>query len=540
MGRIVNLFVLLILFAGACTRPADAPSNPKAGDASVPSESGHCRDLPGLVERVRRGNVRGAAPDLLYIPRAPNYVGVPFRPTHSGPWAYVNRVPLVVYGPPFVEPRGEVDSPATMTDVAPTIARLVGFDAWPDRDGWALDKGLRFERMPRLVVTIVWDGGGRNVLASHSNEWPFLSSLMRRGSSYSRMTVGSSPSVTPPIHATLGTGSWPSRHGIHAIQQRLDDGAFEDPLLNLDPSAIRLPTLADLYDRARDNKPVTAMLASSNWHLGMIGHGAQLPGGDRDPVVLIDEDGFTFTNEAIFSLPAIGDRNRLLRLINRLDVSDGQADDAWNGDDLFGDDSVEDVLTKKGNPARVKYEQWLLEQFILREQLGADEVPDLLFVNFKAADEAGHRWGMSSEQVGVVIAEQDRALRRFVRFLNVRVGRNQWVLILTADHGQTPLPKQSGAWPISGSELLADANRAFDHTDNDRTLVTQSLPSGLYLDARELRSSDVSKKAMARWLGSYSVGDNAETPLRDEWRGRGDEELFDAVLIGRRVTHRAC
>jgi hypothetical protein len=114
------------------------------------------------------------------------------------------------------------------------------------------------------------------------------------------------------------------------------------------------------------------------------------------------------------------------------------------------------------------------------------------------------------------------------------------VLILTADHGQTPLPKQSGAWPISGSELLADANRAFDHTDNDRALVTQSLPSGLYLDARELRSSDVSKKAMARWLGSYSVGDNAETPLRDEWRGRGDEELFDAVLIGRRVTHRAC
>jgi hypothetical protein len=467
-------------------------------------------------------------------------VGVSFRPSHSGPWPYVNRVPLVLYGPPFVQQRGEVDSPATMADVAPTIARLVGFDNWPERDGRALGKDLRLERAPRLVVTIVWDGGGRNVLASHSNEWPFLSSLMRRGSSYSRMTVGSSPSVTPPIHATLGTGSWPSRHGIHAIRQRLEGGVFEDPLLNLDPSAIRLPTLADLYDRARNNKPVTAMLASSNWHLGMIGHGAQLPGGDRDPVVLIDEDGFTFSNETIFSLPAVGDRNRLLRLIDRLDVSDGQADGAWNGDDLFGDESQEDVLTKKGNPARVKYEQWLLEQFILSEQLGGDEVPDLLFVNFKAADEAGHRWGMSSEQVGVVLAEQDRALRRLVGFLNKTVGRSQWVLILTADHGQTPLPKQSGAWSISESELVADANMTFDHTDNDRALVTEALPSGLYLDGSELRSSDVSRQAIARWLGSYTVGDNATAPLRGEWEGRGDEELFDAVLIGRRVVYRAC
>jgi hypothetical protein len=539
MGRIVNLFVLLILLAGACTRSPDAPSNPSS-EGTAPPVSGNCRAFAELVERVRRGNVQGAAPDLLYIPRAPNYVGVPFRPTHSGPWAYVNRVPLVLYGPPFVEPRGEVDSPATMADVAPTIARLVRFNAWPDRDGRPLDEGLRLEGGPRVVVTIVWDGGGRNVLASHSDEWPFLSSLMSRGTFYSRMTVGSSPSATPPIHATLGTGSWPSRHGIHAIQQRLGGGEFEDPLLNLDPSAIRLPTLADLYDRARDNEPVTAMLASSNWHLGMIGHGAQLPGGDRDPVVLIDEDGFTFSNEAIFSLPPIGDRSRLLRLIDRLDVSDGQADGAWNGDDLFGDESVEDVLTKKGNPARVKYEQWLLEQLILREQLGADTVPDLLFVNFKATDEAGHRWGMSSEQVGVVIAEQDRALKRLVRFLNETVGRDQWVLILTADHGQTPLPKQSGAWPISGSELQADANREFDHTDNDRALVTQTLPSGLYLDAGELRASDVSKQEIARWLGNYTVGDNAETPLRGEWRGRGDEVLFDAVLVGRRLVHRSC
>jgi Type I phosphodiesterase / nucleotide pyrophosphatase len=490
---------------------------------------------------VQRGHVLGAAPDVSYIPRAPNYVGVPFRPTHSGPWAYVNEVPLVLYGPPFVVARGEVDTPATMADVAPTIARVVGFRQWPDRAGRALVAGLDdLGRPPRLVATIVWDGGGNNVLSQHQDRWPFLATLMKRGISYSRMTVGSSPSVTPPVHTTLGTGSWPAQHGIHAIQQRLDGESFGDPLLNLDPTAIRLPTLADLFDRARDNAPVTAMLASSNWHLGMIGHGAQMEGGDHDPVVLIDEDGFTFTNESIFSLPSIGNRNLLLRLVNRLDRSDGEADGAWNGDDLFGADSVEDVLTKKGNPARVRYEQWLLQQFIRSERLGADRVPDLLFVNFKAADEAGHRWGMSSEQVRVVIAEQDRALRRLVSLLNTVVGRGRWVLIVTADHGQTPLPKESGAWPISAGELVGDANRELDRSDNERALVTRALPSGVYLDRDELRSSGVSKRAIARWLASYTIGDNATDAVRGRWRAREDEELFEAVLIGRRPVHREC
>jgi Type I phosphodiesterase / nucleotide pyrophosphatase len=493
-----------------------------------------------LAQRVQRGHVLDAAPDISYIPRAPNYVGVPFRPTHSGPWGYLSNVPLVLYGPSFVEPRGDVDTPATMADVAPTIARIVRFGGWPDRGGRALTDGLTGTRPPRLVVTIVWDGGGSNVLARHREQWPFLASLMRRGVSYTRMTVGSSPSVTPPVHATLGTGSWPAQHGIHAIQQRLTDGSFGDPLLNLDPSAIRVPTLADLYDRKRGNEPVTGMLASSNWHLGMIGHGAQLDGGDHDPVVLIDEDGFTFSNESIYSLPEIGNRSFLMRLVDHLDRSDGKADGAWNGDDLSGGESVEDILTKKGNPARVKYEQRLLEQLIRSEDLGADTVPDLLFVNFKAADEAGHRWGMSSQQVGAVIAEQDRALRKLVGLLDGLVGRDQWILIVTADHGQTPLPDESGAWVVSANELINDANREFDDSDNGRALVTRALPTGLYLDDQERVSNAVSKQAIARWLASYTVGDNATTPPRGRWNGREDEDVFDAVLVGSTPVYRAC
>ena len=40
-------------------------------------------------------------------------------------------------------------------------------------------------------------------------------------------------------------------------------------------------------------------------------------------------------------------------------------------------------------------------------------------------------------------------LEKFVDFLNTEVGKDRWVLILTADHGATPYPKVSEAFVIS-------------------------------------------------------------------------------------------
>lgn len=545
--HVASPFMLAGLLAVATTAAAcDVKPAPRQRSALPPAEDERrvrdCEEIESLIRRMRRGYVPFASPDVLLVPREPNYVGTPAAPVHNGPWDYLVHVPFIAYGPPFIRRDVKVQDPATIADLAPTIARIIDFDELPRRDGDTLREAIATTRkLPRLVVTVVWDGGGWNVLNEHPDAFPFLRSLMRDGTTYTKMTVASSPSVTAPIHTTLGTGAFPKAHGIPDLKIRTSQGSRVDPMLFIDPSRIRVPTLADLYGRSTRNEAVTGMLASANWHIGMIGHGASIPGSDRDPVVLIDEDGVAYTNEALFSLPPVADPARLETLLAALDRRDGEADAAWRGTSLDGGDSTSDIQARKGNPARVAYKEAVLEQLIRHARFGEDTVTDLLFVNFKSADEAGHRWGMTSERVSTVLRAQDRALRRLVRFLDIEVGRRAWALFVTADHGQTPFPHETGAWPISGRELEHDVNRRFDRIDNGVPVADEVVAAGLYVHRQEAARNGVSTRQLARWIIDYSVRQNlggSEVP--SGWEQRLDEALFNATIVGRSRSFRSC
>jgi hypothetical protein len=171
------------------------------------------------------------------------------RTSHAAVWMYLERIPLVAYGPGVIVP-GDSEARVSLADLAPTTAQLIGFDGWPsDRDGVALP-GLRTTGVtPKVVVTFVYDGGGWNVLRQWPNDWPHLARLMREGANYRNALTGSFPAVTACAHATIGTGSFPRQHGITGHNIR--DGAtarkaYREPG-NADPSDILVPTLADLW-----------------------------------------------------------------------------------------------------------------------------------------------------------------------------------------------------------------------------------------------------------------------------------------------------
>lgn len=545
LPRLVLISALCVLLA-ACTQtdppPTTAPE-PERTEANLDeieekASDNPCGNLNELIERVRRGYYSFLSPDIQPIPREPNYIGSAAMPVHSGPWDYLTHVPLVAYGPGhFVA--GEYSEEATMADLAPTTAALVGYDEWPKRDGRVLEEALdpSATEPPKLVVSMVWDGGGWNTLEAHEGEWPHLERLIDKSASFTNFNVGSSPSVTPPIHTTLGTGSFPSRHGIVGLKVRAEDYSQVNPFVDLDGDALKVTTLADEYDRDNGNKPVTGMFGSVSWHLGMIGHGAALEGGDHDPVALLDKvTAEVKTNTAVYSQPSIDDLSQLDRAIERLDAKDGTRDQKWRGHPLETPDDVH--LT----PAIVDYEQWLLERMIETERFGADKVPDLLYVNFKTSDITGHKFGMTSPEVGAAIRAQDANLRRLVRFLDRTVGKNEWVLMLTADHGQTPYPEESGAWPIYGGELARDLNAVFDKTDDDIPLIRSVGSAGVYVQLDQLDENNAKLWKIARWITGYTVKENIKdgTEPPPGFEGRKDDLLFDAVLSKRRVAGVAC
>ena len=552
------LFVVLALVGGGTfvlTRSeGDTPKEPEPTaeplktddgepDVALPKKA-YLRDaceLPAKwVKRIHRGWAPGGIRDydLVIVPKPPNYMGTFVNTSHSAPYDFLQKVPLIFHGDGFVEPVGRVtlDREPTIADLAPTYAQLMGFDEFPERTATAITEVLKeTEETLKLIVTAVIDGGGWNALEEWPDAWPFMQRLIDEGANVEETIVGSSPSITPATHTNLSTGTFPRYHGVTAIAVRADDGSivgsFSEVPGNPGPAVMDArvtmtkTTLADLWDRANDNEPLVGMLAAGNLQLGMIGYGSTLEGGDKDIAAILSK-GVWATNPEFYSLPEYvntevdgpeGD-------IDAVDRADGQADGQWMGH------GVEPLDV---SPAFAPWENRTMFEIMEREGFGSDDVTDLFYVNYKAPDKAGHTWNMTAPEQEDVIRSVDDALAELVEWLDGNVGEEEYLLVVTADHGQTPL----GGWAISRSEVADDLGRQFDGIANEKGVIGRTSASSFFSNPDEMEANGVTPEQVSSFLSRYTVGDNipdgAEVP--EGWDDRLDERIFDAVFPGRKL-----
>lgn len=497
-------------------------------------ESG-CELPRETLERVRRGYHPDRSPEVMVVPREPNFFGGFSGTSHSGPWDYVQEVPLVFYGPGFVQGRGELplDREVTLADLAPTLAGLLGF-SYSDTVGRPIEEVLvphdKRQVPPRLVLTIVLDGGGWNVLRAWPGAWPHYARLMEEGASVANVIVGSSPSVTPAVHTTIGTGVFPKQHGITGIGVKTDEGIV-GPFSHKSPEKLLSPALADLYDASTGNAAKIAMLAYKSWHLGMIGHGAFLPGGDNDIAMIVDHDERLVANENFYSVPPqMNSVPGLQDDIRRVDLEDGRLDSTWMGHEILDDPSE-----RRESPAWILYQTRLLKALIESEGFGEDDVPDLVYTNYKHIDEIGHSYNMLSVEMRETIRHTDEAVfGTLPRFLDKTVGKRRWVVVVTADHGQSPDPLVSGAWPIAMASLSTDVAEHFG-VEQD-ALFDATGPVGFYFDDLTMEQEGITEEEIADFLVDYRLEDNyAGNDLPDQYRSRVREPIFSAAFPSREL-----
>ncbi len=483
---------------------------------------------------TRRGYREVRGPDVSFIPHNGNpFGGFPFATTHSGPFDFLQEIPLVLYGPGFIANEGEisVEREVTLADIVPTIAELLGADLPPGAIGKPIHEALlpRRERSRdlRLVMVVVWDGGGTNVLERWRDSTPYLRSLMERGTSIANAVAGTSPTVTPAIHATIGTGAWPRRHGIVNIQQRDDYGnvtygfGIESPSLE--------PTLADTYDLATGNRALIGAVVKEAMHLPMLGHGSSIAGGDADIAVMVGsgEEGFGVLDTLEwFRVP--GYVNALLPqlegTIRRVDTDDGALDGLWMDHELPTTDS-----TKFGpNPVMTLFQTEVTKSIIANEGFGDDATADIFLTNYKEIDLVGHSFNFYSDEEASVLEYTDSELKQLTRYLDREVGRKRWAMIVTADHGQSPEPEAAGTWPIDVRLLTTSLN---GFVGGEIKAVQHIKQNGVWLDPDVLAAQGVSLGDVSRFLMSLTIGDNAEgRRFPKSYRQRFDEPLFDTAF----------
>jgi len=546
--RAVAAFLAVALAAAACTAGAEPAPPPSPGASPVASATGAPSGPPAVVApaieeaacampheylvRVWRGTDPRRSGQIAIVPQEPNFVGTNFP--HSGPWDYLQDVPLFWYGPGVIPPVGEVDRPTTLADVAPTQAALLGFP-FEAPHGRRLPEIPTPAEPPRLIVTLVWDAGGMGVLDEFPNDWPVLRSLIPGGVWYTDASVGSSPSITPATHATLGTGAFPMLTGQVDAEFRLGPEMIRAGALG--PLLLMEPTLGDLYDRAMGNRPLVGALASVTWHLNMASHGALWGGGDRDVAVLrtpvaADNEGAEGTiwnlqgkNAPYFTFPRyVNDLPPLSAYTEEVDREDGALDGRWR------ENSIEQYEQGWATPARIPYQTRMIEEVIAREGFGADEVPDLLFVNYKAIDHVSHIWSVNSPEMQDTLRWQDRDLGRLIDFLDGTVGEGGWSLVLTADHGAQFDPEVSGAFQVTPGQLAQDLDAAFPAEDGGSIFLAVRT-SQLYVDEEAMRAAGYTLEQIAAFVLAYTKAQGATDPSAVPEAERDDRVFAAAIPI---------
>ena len=428
------------------------------------------------------------------------------RTSHASVWMYLERVPLLVHAPGLVAASDNAER-VTLADIAPTTAQLMGFDAWPaEREGRPLPGIATPSKPPKVIVTFVIDGGGWNVLQHWPGAWPTLKNLMGRSANYRNAITGSFPAVTACAHATIGTGAYPDRHGITGHNIR--DGskvrkAYGEPG-SANPGDILIPTLADLWSDETANRAWVGEIGYQVWHLGMLGHGGRSRAGEQRPVAVFwDENGdvdptlhdWRAQNQELYRMPNVFPGPDVL--------AERQSNfTAPDWDAQFNPKGKKEVCC---SPPVIQYQGDLIESTFDSEPIGQTGSTDLLYVNFKAPDYTGHIYNMKSLWEQLALETVDAELHRVWRILEDRF-QGEYALIVTADHGQCPLPDDVQGVRLDPIQLGDEIEAKFG--GGLFNVVQNVVPSEVYLHSDVLWDNGASIEDVAASLADYRYRQN--------------------------------
>jgi predicted AlkP superfamily pyrophosphatase or phosphodiesterase len=135
------------------------------------------------------------------------------------------------------------------------------------------------------------------------------------------------------------------------------------------------------------------------------------------------------------------------------------------------------------------------------ERLGEDDAPDILSVSLSGHDYVNHAWGAESRLSHDHLLQLDNLLAAFFRDLDKRLGRDNYLVVLTSDHGFTPAAEYLKAKGIeagrqSSTEVLAKLNAGLVKRFGEGTWARAVSAHGILLDNALIAQRGVDRAAL--------------------------------------------
>lgn len=426
--------------------------------------------------------------------------------THGGIWHYDTEIPLFFYGPERVKPGQILTDPATQQDLVPTYADLIKTE--PPKDaihGQVLSKAfVSPQKPPKAILTVVFDQGGWQYYRAHPQSWPNIRKLIPQGTLYSQTRVTHVDAETAVGHIAIGTGAYPYQHGVISNNFFLGPIGQRSSLLGPErsPMFINSPSLADVWDlRTRNEAIIFSYAYADRAAIGMAGHGKLFGGGangggDEDIVFWYDgKTGRTTTNERFYEMPAYLKEHSMQPYLEQV----------LDKDKKWFEHDVNSFSGANYTPAQTRFDTDVFLKVLEKEAIGQDNITDLVYLTLKASDACGHAFGFESDECQQTFAEQDTQFQRILEAFEKKVGKGNYVLALTADHGGGPLTSQAQGQVIKAEKIRAELNQRFDKIDNGVELFYDMLATQFYVDSAEMQRNQLSWEDLRQALLNYRL-----------------------------------
>src|SRR5687767_3591256 len=342
----------------------------------------------------------------------------------------------------------------------------------------------------RLVVIVVLDQFRADYLTTFASHWrDGFRTLLTHGAVFTRAAYPYMHTDTCAGHFTIGTGTFPRTHGMVSDlwwdpDAKRNIECTDDDLspivtyglpAKLGKSGRRslVPSLADELRAQRRGTRVVTLSMKARSAIGLAGHAG-------DAVTWFEEGAGVgafvtaraFAPEPVAAVKAFVTRHSFEDDFGKVwtprdspatyrnrDAGVGERPRApWTGlfpHEIKGATNARDdaVALWRQSPFSDAYLARMAVDLIDAFALGRRDGTDFLGIGFSSTDTVGHPFGSASRELEDTIARQDDALGRLIAHLDAAVGRRNYVLALSADHGVDDVPMIAGGYKVATEDV---------------------------------------------------------------------------------------
>ncbi|QED38828.1 alkaline phosphatase family protein [Antarcticibacterium arcticum] len=397
---------------------------------------------------------------------------------------------------------------------------------------------------PKLVVGIVVDQMRYDYITRFWEKYEDngFKRIISEGFNFKNTHFNYVPTYTAPGHASVFTGTTPQNHGIigngwyNKFEKKEVYNAGDDSVESVGTTseAGKMSPHRMLSTTVADENRLFTQMRGKTIGIGLKDRGAILPAGHTANAAYWfqgrDEGKWISSTYYMKDLPKwvkdfnkSGQATSYIKTWNTLHdietyIESGPDkntfEGGYNGQTTFPYDLAA-LAGPSGKFELVKvspYGNSLTTDFAIAainaEELGQDNITDILTLSYSSPDYIGHNFGVNSKEIQDTYLRLDIELARLLQHLDEKVGIGNYTIFLTSDHGGGDVPSYmksvkipSGYFDESGfnEKIQAHVREIFD----EEGLIERIYGYNVFFNYDALREADINAQELENTIAHY-------------------------------------